>query len=180
MSCVFAPERTIASGSPLSSTKTLCRTSCQWKVLPCEYGSGSTVHRRFQEWLAAGFFEKIWSKGLEQYDELEGIGWEWQSLDLPKIHLKLSMLDNSSFRSFSSPLSIIPQMPLFWDRLLVCGGRRPLGVAKSGRLHGKSAPGFGVRRKESNGPRKKWGQNAVFWWMNIPSRAFLADIGFRP
>lgn len=27
------------------------------------------------------FFEKIWSKGLEQYDELEGIGWEWQSLD---------------------------------------------------------------------------------------------------
>ena len=26
-------------------------------------------------------FEKIWSKGLEKYDELEGIGWEWQSLD---------------------------------------------------------------------------------------------------
>lgn len=57
------------------------RTGCQWKALPREYGSGSTVHRRFQEWLAAGFFEKIWSKGLEQYDELEGIGWEWQSLD---------------------------------------------------------------------------------------------------
>ena len=57
------------------------RTCCQWKALPREYGSGSTVHRRFQEWLAAGFFEKIWSKGLEQYDELEGIGWEWQSLD---------------------------------------------------------------------------------------------------
>lgn len=29
------------------------------------------------------------------------------------------MLDNSSFRSFSSPLSIIPQTPLFWDRLLI-------------------------------------------------------------
>ncbi len=57
------------------------RTGCQWKALPWEYGSGSTVHRRFQEWLEAGFFEKIWSKGLEQYDELEGIGWEWQSLD---------------------------------------------------------------------------------------------------
>ena len=38
-------------------------------------------NRRFQEWLAAGFFEKIWRKGLEQYDELEGIGWEWQSMD---------------------------------------------------------------------------------------------------
>lgn len=39
------------------------------------------MHRRFQEWLAAGFFERIWSKDLEQCDELEGIGWEWQSLD---------------------------------------------------------------------------------------------------
>ena len=57
------------------------RTGCQWKALPREYGSGSTVHRTFQKWLAAGFFEKIWAKGLEQYDELEGIGWEWQSLD---------------------------------------------------------------------------------------------------
>jgi len=27
------------------------------------------------------FFEKIWAKGLEKYDELEGVGWEWQSLD---------------------------------------------------------------------------------------------------
>ena len=53
------------------------RTGCQWKALPREYGSGSTVHRTFQKWLAAGF----WAKGLEQYDELEGIGWEWQSLD---------------------------------------------------------------------------------------------------
>ena len=57
------------------------RTGWQWKALPREYGSGSTVHRTFQKWLAAGFFEKIWAKGLEQYDELEGIGWEWQSLD---------------------------------------------------------------------------------------------------
>lgn len=29
----------------------------------------------------AGFFEKIWVLGLEKYDELEGIGWEWQSVD---------------------------------------------------------------------------------------------------
>ena len=57
------------------------RTGCQWKAVPREYGSGSTIHRRFQEWQQAGFFERIWSKGLEQYDELEGIGWEWQSVD---------------------------------------------------------------------------------------------------
>lgn len=45
------------------------RTGCQWKALPREYGSGSTAHRRFQEWLAAGFFEKIWSKGLVRYEK---------------------------------------------------------------------------------------------------------------
>jgi transposase len=28
------------------------RTGCQWKMLPKEYGSGSTTcHRRFQEWI---------------------------------------------------------------------------------------------------------------------------------
>jgi len=57
------------------------RTGCRWKALPREYGSGSTVHMTFQRWLAAGFFERIWSKGLEKYDELGGIGWKWQSLD---------------------------------------------------------------------------------------------------
>ena len=57
------------------------RTGCHWKAVPKEYGAGSSIHRYFQEWEAAGFFERIWSKGLEQYDELEGVGWEWQSLD---------------------------------------------------------------------------------------------------
>lgn len=57
------------------------RTGCQWKAVPPEYGSGSSLHRYFQEWLKAGFFEAIWKLGLEAYDEAEGIGWEWQSLD---------------------------------------------------------------------------------------------------
>lgn len=57
------------------------RTGCQWKAVPKEYGSGSSIHAYFQEWAKAGFFQKIWAKGLEKYDELEGIGWEWQSLD---------------------------------------------------------------------------------------------------
>ncbi|HEY6535669.1 MAG TPA: transposase [Candidatus Nitrosocosmicus sp.] len=26
------------------------RTGCPWKILSKEYGSGSTCHRRFQEW----------------------------------------------------------------------------------------------------------------------------------
>ena len=28
----------------------ILRTGCQWKLLPKEYGSGSTSHRRFQQW----------------------------------------------------------------------------------------------------------------------------------
>ena len=72
---------------PMDARKTLegilyvLRTGCQRKALPKEYGSGSAVHRHFQEWGEAGFFEKIWALGLEKYDELEGIGWEWQSVD---------------------------------------------------------------------------------------------------
>ena len=57
------------------------RTGCQWKMLPAEYGSGSTCHRRFQEWVEKGVFQKLWVKVLEQYDELRGIRWMWQSLD---------------------------------------------------------------------------------------------------
>ena len=57
------------------------RTGCQWKAVPKEYGSGSSIHRYFQEWQAAGFFEEIWRAGLVEYDELEGIGWKWQSVD---------------------------------------------------------------------------------------------------
>src|SRR3990172_3392829 len=57
------------------------RTGCQWKMLPAEYGSGSTCHRRFQEWVREGVFQKLWVKLLERYDDLRGIRWEWQSLD---------------------------------------------------------------------------------------------------
>ena len=57
------------------------RTGCQWKMLPAEYGSGSTCHRRFQEWVRIGVFQKLWVKLLQRYDGLRGIRWEWQSLD---------------------------------------------------------------------------------------------------
>ena len=57
------------------------RTGCQWKMVPREYGSGSTCHRRFQEWAKAGIFKKLWKECLQEYDEFKGIRWEWQSLD---------------------------------------------------------------------------------------------------
>lgn len=57
------------------------RTGCQWKAVPAEYGSGSTLHRYFQQWTAAGVFRKLWKASLLEYDELKGIGWDWQSVD---------------------------------------------------------------------------------------------------
>jgi putative transposase len=57
------------------------RTGCQWKMLPKEYGSGSTCHRRFQQWVQIGIFKKIWIKLLNIYDSKIGIKLIWQSLD---------------------------------------------------------------------------------------------------
>jgi transposase len=34
------------------------RTRCQWKMMPKEYGSGSTCHRRFQHWSLSEVFKK--------------------------------------------------------------------------------------------------------------------------
>ena len=57
------------------------RTGCQWKMLPKEYGSGSTCHRRFQQWVQIDIFKKIWIRLLEEYDNKKGIKWTWQSID---------------------------------------------------------------------------------------------------
>lgn len=57
------------------------RTGCQWKMLPNEFGSGSTCHRRFQQWVQLDIFKKIWIILLKEYDIKKGIKWMWQSID---------------------------------------------------------------------------------------------------
>ena len=58
------------------------RTGCQWKALPAErFGSASAIHARFLQWERAGFFQALWQAGLAEYDELQGIAWQWQSID---------------------------------------------------------------------------------------------------
>jgi len=57
------------------------RTGCQWKAAPREFGFGSSLHRYFQQLVAAGLFERLWKLALEEYDALKGIQWEWQSID---------------------------------------------------------------------------------------------------
>jgi putative transposase len=58
------------------------RTGCQWNALDATgICSSSSAHRRFQEWTAAGVFVTLWAQGLEEYDELKGLDWEWSSMD---------------------------------------------------------------------------------------------------
>jgi putative transposase len=57
------------------------RTGLQWNALPRELGASSTVYDRFRQWESQGFFQRLWQAGLAEYDELAGIGWDWQSVD---------------------------------------------------------------------------------------------------
>lgn len=58
------------------------RTGCQWKALGATgICASSTAHDRFQEWVAAGVFLRLWQAGLTEYDVLKGIDWAWLSMD---------------------------------------------------------------------------------------------------
>jgi putative transposase len=57
------------------------RTGIQWNALPREIGASSTVYDRFRWWLANGFFLRLWQAGLQEFEELEGLDWQWQSVD---------------------------------------------------------------------------------------------------
>jgi transposase len=68
------------------------RTGIIWNALPKEkFGvCCSTVHQTFLDWCEAGFFLKLWQKGLVEYSEMEGIAWEWQSADSTSIEAPLA------------------------------------------------------------------------------------------
>ena len=76
-----AGRKPMAARRVFSAIVYVLRTGCQWKALPKEYGSASAVHQHFQNWQKAGFFLKLWQAGLAEYDGMEGIAWEWQSID---------------------------------------------------------------------------------------------------
>src|SRR5512144_2925321 len=60
----------------------ILRTGCQWSALnQTTLCAKSTAHDRFQEWVAAGVFLKLWQTGVAQFDDLRGIDWEWLSMD---------------------------------------------------------------------------------------------------
>ena len=58
------------------------RTGCQWEALnQTELCAKSTAYDRFREWVEADVFLKLWQAGVERFDELKGIDWNWMSMD---------------------------------------------------------------------------------------------------
>ncbi len=58
------------------------RTGAQWNALDMLPGpSSSTAHRYYQDWIAAGVFQRLWTRALEVYDTVAGIVWEWLVVD---------------------------------------------------------------------------------------------------
>jgi transposase len=58
------------------------RTGSQWAALDqTDLCARSTAHDRFQEWVAAGVFLRLWQAGVACFDELQGIDWVWLSMD---------------------------------------------------------------------------------------------------
>jgi putative transposase len=58
------------------------RTGCQWQALDTtEWCRHSTAQDRFQEWVAARVFQKLWRAGVARFDEVKGLDWSWLSMD---------------------------------------------------------------------------------------------------
>jgi hypothetical protein len=51
----------------------ILHTGAQWENLPRRYGSKSTCHRRFQEWVETGVFEEILTALADDLEERGGI-----------------------------------------------------------------------------------------------------------
>ena len=60
----------------------MLRTGCQWQALDqTELCAHSTTHDRFQAWVEVGVFLQLWQAGVQQFDELCGIDWDWLAMD---------------------------------------------------------------------------------------------------
>jgi putative transposase len=99
----------------------ILRTGCQWNAVPSVYGSGSTCHRRFQEWVDAGLFEALVEAMLRIYDELQGIDWTWQAADAKTLPAPLG-------GSLTGPNPTDLGKPPAKRHLLIEGGGVPLSV----------------------------------------------------
>jgi hypothetical protein len=66
---------------PMRSSLSCERDGSRQALDQTELCAHSTAHDRFQEWVQAGVFLNLWQAGVEQFDELCGIEWDWLSMD---------------------------------------------------------------------------------------------------
>ncbi len=59
----------------------LARNGGQWQTIPRRFGAKSTIHDRFQEWVAYGCLAAAWAHLLAVYDDEVGLDWQWQAAD---------------------------------------------------------------------------------------------------
>ncbi|WP_409025055.1 IS5 family transposase [Hymenobacter sp.] len=75
-------RRRIAAREALTAIFFVLRTGCQWKALDATgLCKGSTAHSRFQQWVQAGVFARLWDEALRDYDDLIGLNFAWRALD---------------------------------------------------------------------------------------------------
>jgi transposase len=85
---ILRPRAQPKGGRPWSDTRRaldgvlhVLRTGCQWRALPREFGPATTVHDRFQRWVADGALQQLWAACLQRYSAERGIVWAWQAAD---------------------------------------------------------------------------------------------------
>jgi len=74
------PRRADGRGRPWADNRKLLdgmlwilRTGAQWEDLPRRYGTKSTCHRRFQDWVEKGVFEEILTALADDLEERGGL-----------------------------------------------------------------------------------------------------------
>jgi putative transposase len=130
---LFPPEKPLGTpGRPVVPFRTVLngilyvlRTGCQWKAAPKTYGSGSTLHRRFQEWQHKGIIRAIVRHLLQRYDRRCGIDWKWQAADTKLLPAPLG-------GSASGPNPTDRAKCGTKRHLLIDGNGAPLGLHLSG------------------------------------------------
>lgn len=53
----------------------ICRSGCQWRLLPFYYGSWRAIHKRFKAWIMSNIWEKLFEYFKQEPDM------EWASID---------------------------------------------------------------------------------------------------
>ena len=65
----------------ISGVLYILKSGAQWRLLPSEFGSPSTIHGKFRKWSRAGIFEKIMQRAKEMYEKNSDNTGYWLAID---------------------------------------------------------------------------------------------------